>query len=196
MSDSDGIEKAYDLIVRKVLVSKVDKDGLFIAPTSWGAEQEVAWGKRRQDSVRVAQYSDSKCGIPATFDKDSAYLCGGMANGGSSPCNKFISGTNECLIRIKLIGEPHNQSCAMWETRNAGDPEGRYCPHGKMEDERIGFGRTDAPEGFGCQRCEYGQTILPHPDSEGRTRWCALKGHPVEDVSCCWDNEPISAKKE
>lgn len=164
------------------------KDGLFILPDTFTTEDEVMWAKRRMDSIRVAQYADSKCGLPNTFDPQGAYLCGGCKDGSSSPCNKLVG--TECLIRIKPIDAPHESSCGFWETRNAGDPEGRYCPKGKMQDARINFGTTEAPEGFGCERCEYGQGKLGHPDSEGRERWCSLKGHPVEDKSCCADNEP------
>jgi hypothetical protein len=182
---------------RPVLVEEVGKDGLFAVPTeNFTAEKEVEWAKRRQDSIRVAQYADSKCGLPNVFDPQGAYLCGGCADGSSSPCNKFITETRECLIRIKLIDEPNRQSCGFWETRNAGDPEARYCPKGKLDDPRISFGETDNPKGFGCERCEYGQQTLPMPDSEGRTRWCALKGHPVEDKSCCADNEAEKAEEK
>ncbi len=174
---------------RPILYAKVGKDGLFECPSSITVDDEVMWAKRRLDTVRLASYADSKCGLPNTYDETGAYLCGGRGDGTSSPCNKFVEG-GECLIRIKPIDEPHAESCGYWETRNAGDPEGRYCPSGRMEDERIGFGSTDNPEGFGCERCEYGEERLPSPDSEGRTRWCSLKGHPVEDQSCCADNEP------
>lgn len=182
---------------RPVLEEEVGKDGLFAVPADdFGADKEVEWAKRRMDSIRVAQYADSKCGLPNVFDSAGAYLCGGCADGTSSPCNKFIIKMGECLIRIKPIDEPNNQSCGMWEVKNAGDPEARYCPKGKLDDPRIGFGRTDNAEGFGCERCEYGQEHMPSPDSEGRTRWCSLKGHPVEDKSCCEDNEPVEAEKE
>jgi hypothetical protein len=176
--------------IRAILTDPVGKDGLFIVPAVISAEDEVRYAKRRMDSIRVAQYSDTRCGLPNTYDPKGAYLCGGLNNGESSPCNKLNG--SECLIRIKKIDDPHYQSCGMWETANAGDPEGRYCPKGKMDDARIGFGSTDSDEGFGCQRCEYGQEILEKPDSEGRPRWCALKGHPVEDNSCCEDNEPVA----
>ncbi len=179
--------------IRKILDAP-KKDGLFVVPENFSAKEEVDWAKRRQDSVRVAQYSDSKCGLPNTFDSTGAYLCGGRKDGGSSPCNKLAG--KECLIRIQPINSPNFQSCAFWETQNAGDPEGRYCPKGKLEDPRISFGSTKSEEGFGCERCEYGQQQLFKPDSEGRTRWCALKGHSVEDKSCCADNEPIEENEE
>ena len=179
--------------VRQILTDPVS-DGLFALPKSFTAEDEVRWAKRRMDSARVAQYADSRCGISATFDPTGAYLCGGRKDGGSSPCNKR-EGT-ECLIRIKPLNDANHQSCGFWETTNAGDPEGRYCPHGKLEDDRIQFGSTKSDEGFSCARCEYGQEMLPYSDSEGRPRWCALKGHPVENNSCCADNEPEEADEE
>jgi hypothetical protein len=173
--------------IRQILTDPV-KDGLFTVPKSFTAEDEVRWAKRRQDSARVAQYADSTCGLGNTHDPQGAYLCGGRKDGGSSPCNKLAG--SECLIRIEPIDKPHAQSCGFWETTNAGDPEGRYCPKGKMDDKRIQFGSTKNPEGFGCQRCEYGQHTLPYADSEGRTRWCELKGHSVEMSGCCADNDP------
>lgn len=180
---------------REILVSPTGKDGLFVVPQSFTAKDEVEWAKRRMDSARVAQYADSKCGLSNTFDVSGAYLCGGRGDGSSSPCNKFVAG-GECLIRIKPVDDPHHQSCGFWETRNAGDPEGRYCPKGKLDDTRISFGGTKSDEGFGCERCEYGEESLPYPDSEGRERWCSLKGHSVEDKSCCADNEPDEDEKD
>lgn len=179
--------------LRPILYGQV-KDGLFSVPSEkFTAKDEVEWAKRRIDSVRIASYADSKCGLPNTFDPKGAYLCGGCKDGSSSPCNKFV-GKTECLIRIQPLSEPTAQSCGYWEVRNAGDPEARYCPKGRMEDKRIGFGETDNPKGFGCVRCEYGQNDMLRADSEGRTRWCSLKGHPVEDNSCCEDNEPVEVK--
>ena len=175
--------------VREILEEPIS-DGKFALPSdNFTADDEVQWGKRRLDSVRVAQYADSKCGLSNTFDSTGAYLCGGRQDGGSSPCNKREG--NECLIKSGDLSNPHFQSCAYWETQNAGDPEGRYCPDGKLEDERIGFGETKNPAGFGCLNCEYFKT-MPRPDSEGRTGWCVLKGHTVEDKGCCWDNDPIA----
>lgn len=165
------------------------KNGVFTLPETFSTKDEVTWAKRRMDSVRVAQYADSKCGLPNTFDATGAYLCDDRKDGESSPCNK-LAGT-ECLIRIQPIDDAAHQSCGFWETRNAGDPEGRYCPKGKLTDARISFGTTESDEGFGCERCEYGQQKLKTPDSEGRPRWCSLKGHPVEDKSCCADNEVV-----
>jgi len=182
--------------VRPILDAPVGKDGLFEVPKSFSAEDEIAWAKRRMDSSRVAQYADSRCGLSNTYDPKGAYLCGGRKDGGSSPCNKLVNignGPNECLIRESLVDNKHFQSCGFWETVNAGDPEGRYCPKGKLGDDRISFGGTDSPYGFGCVRCEYGQQNLPYADSEGRERWCSLKGHSVEDNSCCADNEPVQA---
>jgi hypothetical protein len=175
--------------VRPILTDPVGEDGLFKVPTSATAEDEIRWAKRRMDSVRIAQYADSKCGLPQTFDQNGAYLCAGRKDGGSSPCNK-LNGT-ECLIRIKPINNGHFQSCGFWETQNAGDAEGRYSPHGKLDDDRIGFGDTKNLEGFGCERCEYSKS-LSFKDSEGRSQWCGLKGHPIEQHACCADNEPIS----
>jgi len=174
--------------VRPILTDPVDKDGLFVVPTTASAEDEIRWAKRRMDSIRIAQYADSKCGLPATFDKEGAYLCGGRKHGGSSPCNK-LEGT-ECLIRIKPIDNKHFQSCGFWETQNAGDAEGRYSPKGKLEDDRIGFGATKNLEGFGCERCRFGRP-LTFKDSEGRSCWCRLKGHTIEEHACCADNEAV-----
>ena len=180
---------------RDILYAKVNDEGLFEVPAKdFTEKEEVMWAKRRMDSLRLAYYADSKCGLPNTYDKDGAYLCGGTADGKSSPCNKFVTG-GECLISITRIDEPHKQSCGYWEVRNAGDPEARYCPKGRMEDKRIGFGETKSEKGFGCVRCEYGQNSMPKEDSEGRTQWCALKGHPVEKNACCEDNEPLDKNK-
>ena len=165
------------------------KDGLFVLPDTFTSQDEVMWAKRRMDSTRVAQYADSTCGLPNTFDPAGAYLCGGRKDGTSSPCNKLQG--KECLIRITPINDATHQSCGFWETHNVGDPEARYCPKGKMNDARINFGSTQSDEGFGCERCEYGQQKMKTPDSEGRPRWCALKGHPVEDKACCADNDPV-----
>jgi len=164
--------------LRPILVDPVSSDGLFTVPTKITAEDEVRYAKRRQDSVRISQYADSKCGLSATFDKDGGYLCGGREDGSSSACNKLVG--SECLIYIKPIDNMHYQSCGFWEVRNAGDPEGRYCPKGKLGDERIGFGSTKNPLGFSCQRCEY-YAEMEVSDSEGRDDFCRLKGHPVED---------------
>jgi hypothetical protein len=177
-----------DSTLRPILVDPVGKDGLFVVPKSLTAESEVRYAKRRQDSVRIAQYADSKCGLPATFDKDGGYLCGGRKDGRSSACNKLVG--TECLIRKNPINNMHYQSCGMWEMRNAGDPEGRYCPKGKLDDSRIGFGSTQSALGFSCQRCEY-STTMKMSDSEGRGSFCRLKGHPVESNACCEDNEPV-----
>jgi hypothetical protein len=176
---------------RPILVDPVDKEGYFLLPEKFGPKDEVRWAKRRQDSIRVAQYADSKCGLPNTYDPKGAYLCRGCEDGSSKPCNKMIQKTGECLIRIELIDNGHFQSCGFWEIQNAGDAEGRYCDKGKLDDTRIGFGDTENPEGFGCIRCEYGQQDMPRPDSEGRTLWCKKKGHPVEENACCADNDPI-----
>lgn len=183
-----GHAEEQKLNKRPILYGPVS-DGLFKTPQTISAKDEVEWAKRRMDSVRVAQYSDSKCGLPNTFDPTGAYLCMGRKDGRSSPCNKREGAY--CLIRIEPLNRGQNQSCMYWEIYNAGDPEGRYCPHGKLDDARLSFGSTPKTEGFGCMRCEYGQDMMPARDSEGRTRWCALKGHPVESNSCCGDNEPI-----
>ncbi len=180
---------------RKILIAPVDREGLFTVPSEFTAVDEVIWAKRRMDTVRVSQYADPTCGLSNTYDPTGAYLCGGRKDGTSCQCNKFVEG-GECLIRKKTVDDPHFQSCMYWETHNAGDPEGRYCPKGKFEDERINFGGTKSDEGFGCERCEYGQNHLPYPDSEGRTRWCSLKAHPVNDKSCCADNDPIDSDDE
>jgi hypothetical protein len=175
---------------RPILYGPVDKDGLFTVPKKLDPKAEVMYAKRRMDSVRLAQYSDKTCGLPNTFDPTGAYLCGGLKRGASPVCNKFDNGS--CLIRIEeVIAKPHQSSCGYWEIWNAGDPEGKYCPHGRMDDKRINFGTTESQDGFSCARCEYGQDKLDMADSEGRTRWCALKGHPVGDTSCCADNEPV-----
>jgi hypothetical protein len=185
---------------REILEDPIGEDGLFEVPKSFGPHDEVRWRSRRMDSIRLAQYSDSKCGFPPLVDK--AYLCGGRKDKSTPPCNKFITQTHECLIRIDLIDKPHNQSCMYWETQNAGDSEGRYCPHSKekMTDQRISFGSTDDPLGFGCIRCEYGQGKLPYADSEGRESWCSLKGHPVEaeedKTGCCAEQEPIEVDED
>jgi hypothetical protein len=175
--------------LRPVLTDPIS-DGLFVVPKSISTKDEVRYAKRRQDSIRIAQYADSKCGLPATFDPDGGYLCGGRKNGSSSACNKLVG--TECLIRVKAINDQHHQSCGMWEIRNAGDPEGRYCPKGKLDDARIGFGSTKSQLGFSCERCEY-RADMNLSDSEGRDDFCRLKGHPVEDNACCEDNEPIDA---
>jgi len=175
--------------IRPILTEPLDKDGYFSVPDKFTSEDEVRWAKRRMDSIRLAQYADSKCGLPNTFDKDGAYLCGGRQDGSSSPCNKLNG--SECLIRQKVIDKPHRQSCEFYEITNAGDPEARYSPKGKLDDDRIAFGETKNPEGFGCRRCEYGQQSMPSPDSEGRSLWCKFKGHPVEGNACCADNDPI-----
>lgn len=179
---------------RPILKGHVGKDGYFECPKSFTVEDEVRWAKNRMRSTRIAQYADESCGLPHTYDKDGAYLCGGRADGGSEPCN-MLQGS-ECLIRIKLLPAPHTTSCMWWEKPNAGDPEGRLCPKGKLDDERLDFGPTKNPKGFGCIRCEYGQQMLLRPDSEGRKRWCEVKDHSVADNSCCADNEPEKGEKE
>jgi len=176
---------------REILKESV-QDGLFVIPKDFNADNETRWAKMRMRESRISQYADSHCGLPNTFDKAGAYLCGGREDGSSSPCN--MRQGNECLIRIKPLTDASHQSCGMWEVQNAGDPEARACPEGKFDDARIGFGSTQSDEGFGCERCEYGQQSMPRNDSEGRPRWCSLKGFPVEDKSCCWDNEPIEAR--
>lgn len=171
---------------RPILEEPLDNSGHFKKPSNFTAEDEVKWGKIRMDTARLASYQDSHCGFHSnTFDQTGAYLCRG--------CNKLAS-NGECLIRAKVIAKPNLSSCGYWEVKNAGDPEVRYCPSGKLDDKRIAFGTTENPLGFSCARCEYGQGILSKPDSEGRIRWCKLKGHPVEDLACCADNEPIEEK--
>jgi hypothetical protein len=173
---------------RPILEQPQGPDGLFLVPKDFDAKREVLWTKLRLDSARVAQYQDSHCGpFPNTYDPAGAYLCGGRKDGKSKPCNKLQG--RECLIRIKPIGDIHHFSCGFWEIENFGDPEGRYCRQGKMDDKRINGGSTPNDLGFGCWHCIYGQQHMPRPDSEGRMRFCALKGHPVEDRSCCADNE-------
>lgn len=176
---------------RPISTDKLTADGHFAAPTAFGPEDEVRWAKRRLDTVRLSQYADSKCGLPNTYDPTGSYLCAGRGNGTSGPCNKFVDKGNECLIREEALSNPHMQSCMYWEVENAGDPETRYCPAGKLDDKRISLGSTKNPMGFGCQNCEYGTEQLPHLDSEGRSRWCSLKGHPVEPTACCADNDPL-----
>lgn len=179
--------------VRPILTGPI-KDGLFSVPgNAFTATDEIQWAKKRMDSTRVAQYADSRCGLPNTYDPAGAYLCAGREDGASSPCNKREG--DECLIRKLKLDNPNFQSCAYWETTNAGDPEARYSPDGKLDDERIGFGDTEHKEGFGCIRCEYFRPMTK-PDSEGRTGWCSLKGHTVEEKGCCWDNEPIDSDEE
>ncbi len=163
-------------------------DGLFIMPSSISSDDEVKFAKVRMDSIRLSSYADTKCGLSNTFDKTGAYLCGGRKDGSSSPCNKN-QGTL-CLILSHPLSDKNHQSCGFWETKNAGDIEVKYCPEGKFDDKRAQFGGTDSDLGFSCSRCEYGEGKLSMPDSEGRQRWCALKGMPVEDNACCADNEP------
>jgi hypothetical protein len=172
---------------KRPILTDPQRDGLFTVPIKITTEDEVRYAKRRQDSVRVSQYADSKCGLPNTFDEAGGYLCGGREDGSSPACNKLAS--RECLIRFTPINEPHHQSCGFWEVLNAGDPEGRYSRRGKLSDERIGFGSTKSDLGFSCERCEYKADMLVS-DSEGRGAFCRLKGHPVEDRACCEDNEP------
>lgn len=172
---------------RPILTEEIEK-GLFSVPKkSFGVDDEIKWQKMRQDSVRVSSYADSRCGLPQTYDPAGAYLCAGREDGKSAACNK-LQGT-ECLIAIRVIDDGHFQSCMYWETENAGDPEARYCPKGKLQSARIGFGSTRNSEGFGCIRCEY-SAPMPKDDSEGREYWCKLKGHPVEGNACCAENEP------
>lgn len=173
---------------RPILQDPLGADGLFVIPKDFGVDDEVRWAKKRMDAARVSMYADSHCGLSNTYDSAGAYLCGGRQDGSSSPCNKLQ--VTECLIRKIKLTNPNKQSCEYWEIKNAGDPEPRYGPEGKLEDKRISFGDTPNPLGFGCIRCEYGEGELPHLDSEGRNRWCALKGFPVEDTACCAENEP------
>jgi hypothetical protein len=178
---------------RKIIDQPVTS-GLFAMPKSFTRDDEVIWAKVRMDAARLSSYQDSKCGpFPNTFDSAGSYLCGGRKGGGSSPCNKLTG--SECLIRLEPVKDINHSSCMYWETTNAGDMEVRYCSKGKLDDKRISFGTTPHDDGFGCERCEYGQHMLLTPDSEGRKRWCALKGMPVEDKACCAENEPIANGK-
>ncbi len=166
---------------RKIIEQLLDK-ALFAIPKAFTRDNEVIWLKIRMDAARIASYQDSHCGVfSSTFDETGAYLCAG--------CNKLDG--KECLIRIDPVKDPQHSSCMYWEVKNSGDMEPRYCPHGKRDDERLSFGTTPSGFGFSCERCEYGQGALSMPDSEGRKRWCALKGMPVEDHACCGDNEPV-----
>ncbi len=174
---------------RPILEEKIDGKGHFAAPKSFTAEDEIQWSKRKLNTVRLALYADEICGFPFTLDPMGSYLCGGRADGSSLACNKLEG--KECLILTTEITRPHNSSCAAWERQRAGDPEGRECPKGKFDAKRIGFGTTKNPLGFGCIRCEYGQTFLQRPDSNNQKRWCEEKGHPVGETACCWDNEAI-----
>lgn len=168
---------------RKIIDQPTDAKGLFVCPSSFTAEDEVRWKKIRMNAARISSYQDSKCGsFPHTFDPTGSYVCG--------ICNMYAHG-GECVIREKPVDRPFLQSCGYWETKNAGDTELRYCPDGKLSDERIAFGSTDSSLGFGCIRCEYGQQMLPYEDSEGRPRWCAKKGMPVECEACCAENDPV-----
>lgn len=174
--------------VRKILDLPLEGGKFSVPSGDFSSQDEVVWAKRRMDSTRMAQYADSKCGLSNTFDPTGSYLCAGRHDGSSSPCNKR-NGT-ECLLKNGKLTNAHYQSCAYWEIENAGDPEARYSPDGRFEDERCGFGETKNPEGFGCRNCEYAKK-MSKPDSEGRTLWCSLKGHTVQDIGCCWDNDPI-----
>ncbi len=168
---------------RKIIDQPVS-NGLFETPKAFTRDDEVIWLKVRMDTARVSSYQDSHCGVfPNTFDPTGAYLCIG--------CNKL--NVKECLIRISPVKDPPHSSCMYWEIKNSGDMENRYCPEGKREDARLSFGTTPSDFGFGCERCEYGQNAMPMPDSEGRKRWCGLKGMPVEDKACCGDNEPLGS---
>ncbi|HLJ88829.1 MAG TPA: hypothetical protein VKZ53_18565 [Candidatus Angelobacter sp.] len=177
---------------RPIIDQKIGPDGHFAAPKSFTAQDEVQWAKVRQDAIRLRQYADKRCGFSNLYDPAGAYLCGGRNDGSSSACNKREGA--ECLIRIQPLSDPHFQSCMFWETVNAGDPEARYSDKSKkhMTDERIAFGATGNPLGFGCVRCDEGRHMLARPDSEGRQKWCRLIGMPVMDNACCADNEPLA----
>lgn len=177
---------------RPILQGPEDKKGLFKVPKTISTEDEVKFAKLRMRTVRLAQYSDETCGLPNTYDPTGAYLCGGLKTGKSSPCNMFVIIGQECLIRDpKKIDDPHHFSCGFWETVNSGDPEGRKCDHGRMDDKRIQAGSTKSNKGFSCERCEYGIDQDNWTDSEGRHRFCTDWGHPVGEKSCCADNEPL-----
>lgn len=189
--------KKSEIQTRPILSWPEDKDGYFAVPTKQlTPDEEVKARQIRMFAVVGAEYADPTCGNGFTFEpqqgqRGSAYLCGGRADGLSNTCNKFVILTNECLIRkTKTVASPHTSSCGFWEQARAGDPEGQRCPSGRYDDDRINFGTTPNPLGFSCQRCEYGEGMMPVPDSEGRPRWCKLHGFPVTDDACCADNEP------
>lgn len=186
-----------DSALRPILQWPVDSEGYFSIPSKeLTPDEEVKARQIRMFAVVSSEYADPTCGNSFTFEaqqgqRGSAYLCGGRADGLSDTCNKFVILTNECLIRKdKTISEPNLSSCGFWEKARAGDPEVRRCPSGRMDDQRINFGTTTDPLGFSCQRCEYGQEMLPVPDSEGRARWCKFHGFPVTNDACCADSEP------
>ena len=177
---------------RPLLDWPVDDEGYFAVPKKkLTPEEEVKAHQARMSAVIMAQYADRTCGNPFTLDPTGAYLCGGRIDGKSSPCNKFVILNNECVIReTKTIAEPCFSSCGFWDKARDGDPEIVRADSTRYNDEQLRFGTTPNPLGFSCQRCEYGQGILPIPDSEGRGRWCKYHGFPAEDNACCADNEP------
>lgn len=173
---------------REIVEQPQDAKGHFICPKEFTRDDETRWAKIRMREARISNYQDTKCGgFPNTYDPAGAYLCGGREDGSSKPCNMFNQ-DKECLILEIALTEPHRQSCNEWEIENFGDPELR---NKSLDAKRIGLGKTDNPDGFGCVRCHYGEQMMPRPDSEGRGRWCEKKGMPVMDNACCAENEPV-----
>src|SRR5882724_5892832 len=138
-------------VVRKLVVPKVDKDGLIIQPdfgddvANWAAF-EVIENHRRDGAAVLADYANQHGnGRPRAFDPKGNYRCG--------DCNRHVDDDDadiengvppRCtLLPWLFVIDLKRGSCKKWEDRCAGDQETFFAKIRKLGQytaEILGYG--------------------------------------------------------
>ena len=142
-------------------------DGILDGP-HYDEKQEE---ERRKDAEHNWQYAENG----ASFDPAGDYLCG--------TCT-MRSGTELCT---KVDGKISftTGSCQIYKH---GPSNGEAPLEKKNSKPSVGYTERPNVKGFGCQRCNYGDTAA-QPDSHGRPLWCSRFGMHVRPLACCAKNE-------
>jgi hypothetical protein len=167
--------------VRKVVILKRGSDGLFIQPTTTGAEYEFEEAHRRMAFAEGYKYADETTGNTRTFDPKGNYICG--------ECNKADDKPYALCLFVCQDGKPLSAididrkagSCGYWEDTCAGDPELKNPQ--KPETVAV-YGVAKNGEGFGCHRCPFASDAIA-PDSRGRKLYCGKGSFRVAWNACC-----------
>jgi hypothetical protein len=169
---------AGNVPVRKVVVLKRGKDGLFIQPTTTGPEYEFEEAHRRMAFAEGYKYADETTGNTRTFDPKGNYKCGECNKADGEYC-LFVCEDDKPLEAIEI--DRKAGSCGYWENLCAGDPELKNPQ--KPETVAV-YGVAKNGEGFGCHRCPFASKAYAK-DSRGRELYCGKGSFRVAWNACC-----------
>lgn len=122
--------------------------------------------------ANITLWGDYAEGGP-TYDPNGDYLCGSCAmRADKQYCTHVVGPIN--------FG---TGSCRIYEI---GPSSGTPLPQ-KLTQIEVAYTERPTVRGFGCKRCEFGDTALV-PDSIGRKLWCSFWGCHVMENACCFKN--------